>query len=164
MNGREAAERLSPKTSRTLSIIAAAMGMGVVLICLVVAAMHVQSTRTPSPEDVRLVNALVGAAMVAALVAIVASETVWKAQLKALTPENVDGGVQTAFIIRTALREASAMFGAVAALIAALNGTLHVYPAYWAALVPAALFLGYLAMHWPSEDNLRAELTAALPQ
>ena len=164
MNGREAAERLTPAVSRTLSIIAAAMGTGVVVLTVFVAALHARCARTPSPEDVRLVNALVGAAMIAALVAIVASETVWKAQLKALRPESVDAGVQTAFIVRTALREGSAMFGLVAALIAALNGTLHVYPAYWAALAPAALFLGYLAMHWPSPDNLKAELTAVLPQ
>lgn len=155
---------LSPKTSRTLCAIAGAMGLGVASLAAVIAVLHLRGSKTPTPDDVRLINRMTGAAMVAALVAIVASEAVWKAQLKGVDAANADARVTTAFIVRTALREGAALFGCVVALLAALNGTLSVYPAYWADLAPAALFLGYLAMHWPSPENLQAELDAALPR
>ncbi|MBI3564348.1 MAG: hypothetical protein HY079_04040 [Elusimicrobia bacterium] len=158
------APALSPKTSRTLCLIGGAMGLGVAALAAVIAVLHLRCARTPTPDEVRLINLMTGAAMVAALLAIVASEVVWKAQLKGADAANADARVTTAFIVRTALREGSAMFGLVVGLLAALNGTLGVYPAYWVALAPAALFLGYLAMHWPSPENLQAELDAALPR
>ncbi len=163
-SGREVAERITPKTSATMSVIAGAMAMGIVMLIGMIVLMHVQCKRSPTPEEIRLINLLTGAAMVCALIAIVASEVVWKAQLKALTAERAEGALQTAFIVRSALREGAALMGCVVALLAALNGTLHVYPAYWIDLGPAALFFGYLFLHWPSVDNLKAEITAALPQ
>jgi hypothetical protein len=62
-------------------------------------------------QEIRLVNLMTGFAMVCALTAIVASEVVWKAQLKQITAERVDVSVQTAFIVRTALREGAALMG-----------------------------------------------------
>lgn len=164
VSGREVAERITPKTSATMSVIAGAMGMGIVMLIVMIGLMHLQCKKTPSPDEIRSVNLLTGFAMVCALVTIVASEIAWKTQVKRFTADTVDASIQTAFIVRTALREGSALMGCVVCLIAALNGTLKVYPAYWIDLGPAALFFGYLAMHWPSVDNLRAEIIAALPQ
>ena len=56
------------------------------------------------------------------------------------------------------------MLGGVAALLAASAGVLRIYPAYWAALAPAALFWSYLYAHWPSDANLKEELSRDLPR
>ena len=95
-------------------------------------------------------------AMLVAVSCIVASEIAWRSLLKK-SAGPLGGRVQIAFIIRLALREGAGLLGMVVAYLAALNGVLRVYPAYWVNGAPFALFLGFLAAHWPSAETLAVE-------
>jgi len=158
------AERIEEGTARMLAAIVYPMGAAVATLAGIVALMHVQSVRSPSPREVATVNLMTMIAMAVAVAAIVASEFLWKSALRRADEGNVNAVVRTAFVARTALREGAALLGGAVALVAARNGTLRVYPAYWADLAPAALFLGYLVLHRPTLDNLRAEVAEALPR
>jgi len=132
----------SPAASQQLKVISFAMGGGLTMMAGLVAWSYRNAAPVvPTPDGVRLINTLTFVAMGAALAAIIASEIAWRS----LARKNI----HSAFIVRLALREGGALFGLTVAYIAALNGVLSVYPAYWVNLAPFALFLGFLATHWP---------------
>ncbi len=164
LTGREAAEKLSARTVGLARVIAAGTGASTALLIGMIALTCFQSRRSPSPEEIRLVNLATAFAAAAAVLAIFASDVVWKAQLRRADAGSVDAVVLRAFIVRTAMREGAALIGCVACLIAALNGALRARPVYWVDLGPAALFYAYLVLRWPSLDGLKAELISALPQ
>ena len=147
-------KEISPAQAQSLQIIAAAMGLGIFLLCGVVVFNFFTSAKAPTPEMLRMVNLLTGVTMAVTAATIVVSEILWKVLLKP-GPSALSG----AFIARTACREGGALLGCVTALIAAMSGVLRVYPAYWANLAPAALFWSYLYLHWPSVANLQNELS-----
>ena len=149
--------------SRTLTVIAGAMGMGVLMLCAVVAFFRFSATgRAPTPDSLRTINLLTTIAMAYALGGIFVSEMLWRTRVRVATAENAAATVQTAFILRAAVREGAALLGAVVALMAAQGGILALYPAYWANLAPCFLFGTFLFAHWPSAANLKAELSDAL--
>lgn len=133
--------------------------MGVVLFAGVAVWQWAVSAATPQPGDARLINMLTTVAMGWSVAAILLSEKLFKKLLSAVdNPARADSAVQTAWIVRAAVREGAAMLGVVVCLLAALKGVLQAFPAYWVNLVPAALFLGFLATRWPSLENLRAQV------
>lgn len=153
----ETGEGIPPATARTLTVIASAMAAGLTVMAGLVAwSYNNAAARVPAPNDVRSVNALTVIMMVMAMIAIVASEILWRSILRRNTGP-LGARVQTAFIARLACREGAGLLGMTVAYIAALNGVLRVYPAYWATLAPYALFLGFLAAHWPSVEKLTDE-------
>lgn len=166
----ETEDGVSPATAQTLKIIAGSMGAGLTLMAGLVAWSHANAAgKVPTPDNVRLINLLTTVAMLNAVSCIVASEFMWRRTLR--NPAGPLGArVQTAFIVRLALREGAALLGMTVAYLAALNGVLKAYPAYWVNLVPCGLFLGFLAAHWPSAEKLTAEArdvmtsTPILPQ
>lgn len=147
---------LDPAQARSLQVIAFAMGMGILLLVGVVAFTYFQNARAATPEGLRLINALTMATMAATVGAAVLSEALWKLLLR--RPGDFPKSLQAAFLARSACREGAALVGCVTALLAAMNGVLRAYPAYWADLVPAALFWSFLYVHWPSAENLKVEL------
>lgn len=154
---------LRPATSRALRVIALGMGAGVALLSGLVVWLALRAPeRAPSLESVRAVNAATLIAMVLALASIAASEIAWKARLRGAAAEDLDRRAAQAFLLRSILREAGALFGCAAAFPAAMGGVLRAYPAYWADLAPAALFGSYLWLHWPTDERLKAELAEAL--
>lgn len=154
-------DRLDPKMAQTLRVIALAMGAGVALLAAVVALLHARSDlAVATPQSLRATNALTVITMAVAVSSIGVSELLWKLLLRKMDETNINQKVQRAFLVRTALRESSALFGAVAALIASQTGVLRAQPAYWANLAPATLFWSYLYLHWPSLENLKTELDA----
>ncbi|MDD5302387.1 MAG: hypothetical protein PHS14_04685 [Elusimicrobia bacterium] len=153
---------VSPPVARTLTVIASAMGGGLTMMAVLVFWSYLSAAaKVPTPNEVRSVNALTVIMMVAALIAIVASELVWRVYLRR-TPGELGARVRTAFIARLACREGAGLLGMTVAYIAALNGVLRVYPAYWVNLAPFFLFLGFLATHWPSAEKLTAEARAVI--
>lgn len=153
------AEAVTERTAATLRLIAGAMGAGVVLLAGVAFYFFVAGEKTPQPGEVRVINILTGIVMLQALAAIAAAEFVWRKLLSRVEePGAADGAVLSASIVRLALREGAAMLGLVVCLLAALNGTLRVYPAYWVNLAPSAFFLFFLAARWPSLDGLREQV------
>ncbi len=153
----ETPEDVSPATAQTLKIVAGAMGAGLTLMAGLVAWSYVNSAgKTPTPYDARLVNLLTTAAMLVAVVSTVASEFLWRRLVKA-TPGVLGVRVQGAFIVRLALREGAGLLGMTVAYIAALDGVLRAYPAYWVNLAPYGLFLTFLAAHWPTAETLASE-------
>lgn len=147
-------ESVDPAVAAQLKIIAAAMGLGVALLCLVIAGLFLQNDRVATPEGLRLINLLTGMAMAGTVVAILASEILWKS----IMARGGGKAVVAAFVARSACREGAALLGCVTALLGAMNGVLRTHPAYWADLAPAVLFWSYLYVHWPSAANLNAEI------
>ena len=147
---------VSPAAVQQLKIISFAMGGGLTMMAgLVLVSYFNAEAKIPTVEAVRLINTLTFVAMGAALAAIIVSEVAWRSlRSKSLHP---------AFIVRLALREGGALLGMTVAYIAALNGVLRAYPAYWVDLAPFALFLGFLATHWPSAKTLTAEARGVVP-
>ena len=150
-------QEIDPVQLRSLQFIAGGMGMGVALLSGVVVFLYFKGGRAVTPEALRVINHLTALAMGATVVAIVASEILWKSVAK-----QGPGSVTAAFIARSACREGAALLGCVTALLGAMNGVLRAYPAYWADMAPAALFWGYLYLHWPSAENLKNELSQIL--
>lgn len=158
----EAGDNVSPALAHTLKIIAGAMGGGLTLMAGLVAWSYVNAAgKVPTPDNVRLINLLTTVAMLIAVTCIFASEFVWRRVLKN-SSGSLGARVQTAFIVRLALREGGALIGMTVAYLAAVNGVVRVYPAYWVNMVPYGLFLGFLAAHWPSSEKLTAEARDAL--
>jgi hypothetical protein len=140
-----------------VTVIVSAMAGGLTLMAGLIVWSHAGSAgKIPTPDQLRMVNYLTTIAMVAAVAAIAASEVLWRVILRRSSRE-LGARTQTAFLARLACREGAALLGMTAAYIAAGSGVLRVYPAYWVNMVPYALFLGFLATHWPSDDKLAAE-------
>ena len=153
----ESAEGVSPATAQQLQIIAGSMGAVLTVMAGLIAWTSISGAgKIPTPENVRIINLLTTVAMLVAVSCIVASEIAWRSLLKK-SAGPLGGRVQIAFIIRLALREGAGLLGMVVAYLAALNGVLRVYPAYWVNGAPFALFLGFLAAHWPSAETLAVE-------
>lgn len=132
------------------------MAGGLTLMAGLVAWANSRSTAVPTPDHLRLVNLLTTLFMAVAAGAIVFSEFLWRRVLRTAKGD-LSARVQTAFIVRLACREGAGLLGMTAAYIAALNGALKVYPAYWANLAPYGLFLGFLATHAPTAERLESE-------
>lgn len=157
------AEGIDEKAPRVLQAIAGSMAFGVLVLAGLALWFRLGATQAPAPADVKLINAFTTAVMAWCVGAIVFSEFLWKRQLRAITnPAHAPSIVQTAFIVRLALREGAALLGLVACLLAAMKGVLTAYPAYWVNAAPAALFLFFLAVSWPSREGLRRQVLEAL--
>lgn len=153
------AEGVTERTAASLRAIAMAMAGGVAALGGAAFWFFVTGEKLPQPQEVKLINALTTVSMLWAMAAIFVGERLWKNTLAKLDgPAAADGAVQTGYILRLALREGAALLGLVVCLLAALNGVLRAFPAYWVNLAPAALFLFFLAARWPSLDNLRAQV------
>ncbi|MDP3543391.1 MAG: hypothetical protein Q8T11_13060 [Elusimicrobiota bacterium] len=158
----EPEDGVPPAVARQLQVIAFAMGAGLALMAgLVFWAHHHAAAAVPSPAQVKSINALTAVMMGVALALIVASELAWRFLLRG-SARPLSGRLQAAFIARLACREGAGLLGLTVAYIAAISGVLRVYPAYWVNLAPFALFLVFLASHWPTEDRLAAEARDAL--
>lgn len=155
---------VSPVTARQLRIIAGAMGAGLTALAAVVVWLYAGSAgQAPDAKSVQVINTMTSTAMILALGLIVASEFAWRSVLRA-SPGPLSGRVQTAFILRLAMREGAGLLGLVVAFLAARNGVLRAYPAYWVGLAPYGLFLAFLAAHWPTEERLGAEAREVLAE
>lgn len=153
----ESGDGIPPEVARQLQIIALAMGAGLALMAgLVFWAYHNAAAAVPSPAQVKSINALTAIMMAVSLGLIVGSELAWRSLLLK-SPRPLSGRVQTAFIVRLACREGAGLLGMTVAYIAAVSGVLRVYPAYWVNLAPFALFLVFLATHWPTQGWLADE-------
>lgn len=158
----EPEDGVSPASAQQLKIIAFAMGAGLTMMAGLVFWSYLSAAaRVPTPHDVRFINTSTTVAMVAALLAIIASEIVWRSLLRRSSGP-LGGRVHIAFIVRLACREGAGLLGLTIAYLAALNGVLRVYPAYWVNLAPFVLFLGFLATHWPSVEKLSDEARGVL--
>ena len=158
------ADGLDEGMAKTLSVIAFAMGNGVALLTAVTLFLYFRSSAAvPTPQSLKLINMLTMLSAAGSFAAIVASEIAWKKMLTGAVAADVNAKTQTAFIIRAAMREGAALMGSVTLFLACQDGVLRAYPAYWVDLAPAALFWTFLYLHWPSLENLKAELSQTLP-
>ncbi|MBI2787732.1 MAG: hypothetical protein HYX59_03525 [Elusimicrobia bacterium] len=153
-----------PATARQLRIIAGAMAAGLTAFAAVVVWFYAASAgQVPDPKSVQVINSMTTTAMILALGLIVASEFAWRSVLRQ-PAGSLGARVQTAFIVRLAMREGAGLLGLVVAFLAARGGVLRAYPAYWAGLAPYGLFLAFLAAHWPTEERLGAEAREVLAE
>ncbi len=157
------AEGLTDACGRSLRVISGAMGAGIGGFAALVLWSYANGDTVVLPNSARLINILTMVTMAWSLAGILAGEFMWRRAVRAIArPADADAGVQTAFVIRLALREGTALLGLVACFLAAQNGVLRAFPAYWVNAAPAALFLFFLYAQWPSLDNLRSQVRDAL--
>lgn len=158
----ETGDGVSPAAARQLKVISFAMGAGLTFMAGLVFWTYLNSEgKVPTANELRSINSFTTVAMVAALAATIASEIAWRALLRR-PAGSLSAGVHAAFVVRLACREGAGLLGMTVAYLAALNGVLRVYPAYWVNLAPYGLFLGFLAAHWPSAEKLTDEARGAL--
>jgi hypothetical protein len=155
-----ASEALQEGMAKTLRTIAFAMGNGVAMLAAISVFFYYKasSAPAPSPQILKFVNTMTIMSMAASVAVIFVSEIVWRKMLAGATAADVNARTQTAFIVRTALREGAALAGTVTFFLACQDGVLRAYPAYWVDLVPAGLFWSFLYLHWPNIENLKTEL------
>jgi hypothetical protein len=159
-----AADALEDGMARTLRIVAFAMGTGLVLLAALSIFFYERSSAVvPTPQSLRLINTLTIISAGYALVTIVLSEILWKRVLSGVVAADANAKTQQAFVVRAATREGGALLASVTFFLACGDGVLRAYPAYWIDLAPAALLLSFLYLHWPSLENLKAEVAATLP-
>ncbi|MDX6769609.1 MAG: hypothetical protein SF051_08765 [Elusimicrobiota bacterium] len=158
-------EGLSEADASVLRLVAAALAAGVLLAAGVAGWLYLGGAGRPVPPNgARLVNILTMAAMAWTLAGIAAGEFLWRRLVRAIEePARAGAAVRSAFIVRLALREGTALLGLVVLVVGALNGVLAAFPAYWVNAAPAALFLFFVWARWPSLDNLREQVKDALP-
>ncbi len=158
----ETEEAIAPATAQQLGVIAFAMGSGLTMMVGFVLWSYFSAAATiPAPQDVKFINTLTTAAMIVALFLITASEIVWRSLLRK-SPGPLSGRVQTAFIVRMACREGAGLLGMTVAFLAAHNGVLRAYPAYWVNAAPYLLFIGFLLTHRPTAEKLSSEVREIL--
>lgn len=139
---------------RVLRLAAGAMAAGLTVLAGAAVALHLRSAQTtPTAEQILRVNWMTTAAMIVSAASIAASELLWRV-LRGRGEGSAAGRARTAYLARLACREGAGLVGLVVACVAALDGVLRVYPAYWVNGVPYLLFLTFLAAHWPSENTL----------
>ena len=159
-----ASETVPEEIASGLRRILLAMAAGLCLLAAVIGFFYARSAGlVPDAASVRAENVMTMVAMAVAAATIVASEAVWRGVLR--------GGrgalarrVQTAFLLRAAMREGAALFGLAVALLCAQSGVLRLYPAYWANFAPFGLFVVFARLHWPTAENLAVELAQILPR
>lgn len=156
-------EGLTQKGSQKLRIMCAGMAGGILFLAGWVAWTYASDSLVTHANAARFINIMTMVAMGWTLAAIAAGEFMWRRGVRAIAESSsADAAVATAFILRLALREGAAMLGLVVCFLAARNGVLRAYPAYWVNAAPAALFLFFLWARWPSLDNLRSQVKDAL--
>ena len=160
-----AADGLQEGMARTLRTIAFAMGNGVAMLGAIAVFYYYRSSAAaaPAPQTLRFVNLMTILSMAASVGTTFVSEVVWRRMLAGITAADVNARTQTAFIARAALREGAALAGTVTLFLAAQDGVLRAYPAYWVDLAPSILFWSFLYVHWPSFENLKIELSEIAP-
>lgn len=159
-----AADALEDGMARTLRLVSFAMGLGIGFLALISMVFYSRSAEVvPAPSAIKMINMLTVISMGYALATIVVSEILWKKMLAGAVAADVNMKTQKAYIIRSVTREGGALLGAVTFFIACQNGVLRAYPAYWIDLAPAALFWSFLYFHWPSLENLKAEVGEIAP-
>lgn len=158
----ETEDGVSPASAQQLKIIAFAMGGGLTMMAGFISMSYLTAAaNVPDPRDVKFINTSTTVVMVAALLLIIASETAWRSLLRKSSGP-LGARVHSAFIVRLACREGAGLLGLTIAYLAALNGVLRIYPAYWVNLAPFILFLGFLTTHWPSVERLADEARGVL--
>ena len=158
----EAEEAITPATAQQLGLISFAMGSGLTMMAGFVLWTYFSAAATiPTPQDVKFINTLTTAAMIVTLFLIGASEVAWRSLLRK-SPGPLSGRVHVAFIVRLACREGAGLLGMTVVYLAAHNGVLRAYPAYWVNSAPYVLFLGFLTTHWPSAGKLADDARGVL--
>ena len=169
------------KPLRPLQIIQAAMGNGVVLFAAVVCFLsrqeHVARAEAEKPNDLLRSLCLLNAGVFCLCVLIAAVVPPLAVNMGALfrraasaSGEGSPGQLAVAFMqkffkakmLRLAPLEGSAMMGLVACLIPALDGTLAQNLIYWYNAAPAAVFLAYVIVSFPTAGRIEKLFAAEL--
>lgn len=147
---------------RVLQIITAAVTLAVLTACS--AALIVHAARTPDPAqaayaDLTLVSILTLAHLVLAAGAWGLAFVLYRKRLARpfeTPPTAADclAALRTATVLRLAVLEAPALFGAIVCLIASQRGVLDVEPLYWLNLASAAAFVAAAVLTFPTRDRV----------
>lgn len=157
-------EALTPDVAAKLRVLSGGMGAGILGFAAFVVWTYFAGSVDAYANAPRFINIMTMVAMGWTLAGIAAGEFVWRYCVRRVeNPAEADATVQMGFTLRLAFREGTAILGLVVCFLAAGNGVLRAYPAYWVNAAPAALFLFFLWARWPSFEGLRAQVKDALP-
>jgi hypothetical protein len=161
----ELRQAVDEATVRALRIMQVAMGVGVLVFSGFVLARGASGGGTTAgpPEPVGLVQGLSLANLLVALTVYAAAGPLFRVRIRAArlrsSAQDVAEALRGAWILRLALTEGSALFGAAVCYLAVGNGVLPGVPVYWANLLPVAAFLAFSAATFPTRERLVVALS-----
>lgn len=155
---------LTDDTLRSMSIIQAALGSGVVLFMFIVIAMYF-SMESSQAGDPQLIWILTLVHFILAANMIFLSSWMYKRRLtagaiaKSSPTGTIDAAscldaLRNAIIIRLAFLEGAAFYGLVVCIVAVMNGVMQENPIYWINLASAFVMLLHVVWLFPSRDRL----------
>lgn len=153
------AEETLAQRAANLRIILGSMAGGVLLLVAVTGIFYLTRPALPAtPAALKLLQAAsaVNAAFLVLLYPV--SGVVFGAVLRAKTPAPAPR-LQSACVLRGALREISGLVGAVACLLAVMNGAMAAQPLFWINLATPLVFALTTFLSLPTEDSLRERLS-----
>lgn len=154
-------DALTPGEVRTLQIIYAALALGAVMIFLAFT-LVILLTGAPQPAaaDVSFIQVMTLVALLLTVSLLPLSGVIANRVLRGggppATPDEAVSRIRTALILRAALLEGPALFGLVVYMLAGLRGVLQQEAIYWANLFPWILFVGFVALTFPTRDRLES--------
>jgi hypothetical protein len=159
---KDSRKALTDSDVKTLQVVAATMGLGVLTFVVVVVGLYLgpMSERRADGLGILPVLTIVSMAVFLAclpLSAILGRTLVSRALATASGEDLPVRGVQalrTATVVRLALLEAAAILGVMVCLLGTLTGALRNAPLYWVNLLPAAVFLMILMLTFPGRARL----------
>ena len=154
---------LTDETLRSMAIMQAALGSGVVMFMFIVIAMYF--TYESGNGDTGMIWILTLVHFVLAVNMIFLSFWIYKRRLtaeavkKLSTTGTIDAAaclsaLRTAIIIRLALLEGAAFYGLVACIVAVMGGSMQENPIYWINLGSAFVMLFFVVWLFPSRERL----------
>lgn len=149
---------LTPEKLTQLQVIYRALAVSVSLFAALIVMLMQQDVSIYSGSDTPTVLLLTVIAPVWIGAAYTAGRLIFNFQTEklktAVSPEDAVKTLVTAYIVRAALAESAALFGLVACFLAASDGTMQKNPLLFVNFAGAVLFLGFLALTFPTKDLL----------
>ena len=150
---------LTPGEIRILQLICAALALSTVMMLFVfIIVIQVNEGPDPVAADLSFIQIMTLVALLLTVSLLPLSGVVANRILRGggppATAHEAVGRIRTALILRAALLEGAALFGLVVFLLAGLRGVLQQEPIYWANLFPWILFVGFVALTFPTRDRL----------
>jgi len=158
-------ELLTDDNVRSMQIIQAALGSGVLIFVVIVIAMYFSYATDEATGSADFVWMLTLIHFVAAAIMFVLSSWMYKRRLteqavrRASGEDTINAGscleaLRSAIIIRLGLLEGAAFYGLVVCIVAVMNGVMNENAIFWINLFSAFVMLFFVIWLFPSRERL----------
>jgi len=148
---------LTVESVRGLQILQLSLGVGVVLFCGAIVFFWWSGEPVESAPP-GVVPMLTLAQFAVAVASFAVSAPLFRSRLGAVrnagSPEEGLEALRGAWMLRVAIPEGAALFGAAVAFLAVMNRVVDAHPLYWINLATPAVFVLFVARTFPTRDGL----------